>query len=103
VPPRAWRRLYYSVRFPHRDVSTSTGLVSHEPRLFRRIIEDALARPSDRYLVLPVRSNALARASLARRVSANVDTLLALTRSRRLEWMTPAQAIGVLRPARSSP
>jgi peptidoglycan/xylan/chitin deacetylase (PgdA/CDA1 family) len=98
VRPRVLRRLYYRLRYPRRDFSIWTGLVSHEPLLFRRIVSHALARPSDRYLSLTVRSNALAQPTLAARVEANLTTLLELTESRRLVWMTPEQAIGALRP-----
>lgn len=75
VMPRWHRRLYYRATRPSWRRETWTALLSHDPVLFRRIVEDALGRPEPRFLALPVRSDVFAQPRLRNRVAANLDWL----------------------------
>jgi hypothetical protein len=98
VRPRLLRRLYYRLRQPGRRPAPWTALLSHEPLLFRRIVDQALQQGPDTYLAMALRSNAMAEPRLARRVSANLHTLLAHPRAEDFAWTTAEDAIRLLRP-----
>jgi hypothetical protein len=96
VHPGLVRQVYYRVRYPGRQLDTWTALFSHRPAMFEQVVTAVLARPRP-YLVMPMRTNALADRRIAPRVPANLETLIRLLRSRAAAVATPAEAITLLR------
>lgn len=95
INPGLLRQVYYRVRYPGRQFATFTGLFSHHPLIFERIVAAVLARPRP-YLALPMRTNALVDPRIAPRVAANLETLLRVLRSRTAAVVTPAEAVTLL-------
>ena len=74
---------------------TTAALVSHDPGLFARLIDDALSRPEP-HLVLSLRSGAATNPRYASRIAANLDALLERPEGSRLAWVEPEEAIRLL-------
>lgn len=93
------RRLAYRVFRPWR-AHVWTAMLSHDPVLFRRVIDAAFLDPHTVHLGLPVRSDVFANPRLMRRVRANLAWLAGRADAARFVWTT---ADGVVRLAAPLP
>lgn len=88
VRPRLLRALYESSRHRSPRKRMQTALLSHEPVLFRRIVDSALRRADAAHLGLPLHTGALAVPRYARRVTSNLAWLLAHPLADSFRWST---------------
>ena len=100
VPPTLLHRLYRRFVTGRNWGDVSTALVSHQPTLFARIVDDALARRSP-HLVLTLRSSAAGKRQYASRIKANLTALLARPEAARFVWVEPSAAVRLLNPLAS--
>lgn len=91
VRPVWWRRTASRLLGRGIPPMSSTLLLSHAPQLFRRIVQDVLARPGTPYLAMALRCNAAASPRLVRRITANLETLRRHPLASQFTWVTPAE------------
>jgi len=96
-PPLAYR-VYHRWISGRPPVATSTALVSAEPSVFARIIDEALGRPNP-HLVLALHSGAVTTTRHAARIETNLSVLLKRPEASRFAWVTPRAAIERLQPS----
>lgn len=94
-PPLA-HRLYnrWVARRPHTEMTTAMASLS--PRVFRRVVDDALSRRRP-YLVVTLRSGAAVVPRYAARIAANLEALATCPAATRFAWVNPGEALRLLR------
>jgi hypothetical protein len=98
VRPPLWRRVAYRIVKRGTVAPMSTLLLSHEPRLFARIVDEVLHRPHPQHLAMVMRSNAACDGRLRRRITRNLETLGRHPCSAHFVWVPPAAVPAMIEP-----
>jgi len=102
VRPRWSRRAYYRLLRPDRLTRSWAGLISHDPVLFERIVRAALGDPSCAHLSLVMRTQAMTRPSVVRRVDRNLALVMRRLGVAPHLWTTPAVLVAEVERARAA-
>jgi hypothetical protein len=102
VRPRWSRRAYYRLFRPDRLTRSWAGLISHESVLFDRILQAAIDDPSCPHLSLVMRTQAMTRPAVVRRVDRNLALVMRRLGAAPYLWTTPAALVEEVERARAA-